>query len=208
MAADAADALLNLATPPRRASVAQTSTTPTKTLTIARLKRTSTDQHDITYKTPDGKTCEIPFFVNEDDTSFMCRRAKAARALYDPTRADVYCTWNGKVVNIPVTGARYLQFHDSPQQKRYMLKNVVQLVYCRFTCIQWGEDDDDTCRSCSNRGFRACCQKPRYLYFIMPLPAYKSYPMMCDNAVSELEPVVVPKDTKPWNNHTPQNYIR
>ena len=87
-----------------------------------------------------------------------------------------------------------------------MLNNVLQLVYCRYTCIQWGEGD--FCRSCNNRGFRACCQKPQYLYHMMPLPAYKSYPIMCDNALSDMEPVVVPKDTQPWIKHAPQNYIR
>lgn len=207
MAADAAKTLLNLSTPPRCASVAKVSTPLVKALTIASLKRTSTEQHDITYETPDGKTCQIPFFVNEDDDSFICRRAKAARALYDPARADVYCTWNGKVVNIPVDEVRYSQFHDSPHQKRYMLMNVLQLVHCRYTCTKWG-DEKDYCRSCKNRGFRTCCQKPHYLYHMMPLPAYKSCPVMCDNALSEMEPIVVPTDTQPWCNHVPHIYIR
>ena len=207
MAADAANTLLNLSTPPRDARVVQASTTPVKTLTIASLKRTSTEQHDITYETPDGKTCQIPFFVDEDDESFISRRAKAARALYDPARADVYCTWNGKVVNIPVNDVRYLQFHDSYQQKRYTLNNVLQLVHSRYTCIKWG-DAKEYCRSCNNRGFRAICQKPQFLYHMMPLPAYKSYPCMCDDALSEMEPIVVPTDIQQWCSHIPQNYIR
>ena len=208
MARDAADALLDLATPPRQTAAAtiKHTRTPEKTLRIAGLKRTSKNQHDITYHTSDGKTCQIPFYVDEDDDEFVQRRTKAARALYDPTRADVYCTWNGKLVNVPVDDARYSKFHDSTQQKRYVLNNVLQLVYCRYTCIQWSADS--LCRSCSNRGFRAGCQMPRFLYHMMPLPAYKLYPNMCDNALADMEPVEIVKDTLPWSEHTPQNYIR
>ena len=211
MAADAANALLHLATPPRTsvsATSKSTTTTPERTLKICGLKRTTTEQHDITYETEDGKTCRIPFYVHEDDDSFVVRRTKAAKAMYDPLRADVYCTWNGKIVNIPVEDTRYTQFHDSPQQKRFVLNNVLQLVYCRYTCVQWGGKEASHCRICNNRGFRSSCQIPRFLYYMMPLPAYKAYPRMCDYALAEMEPIDIPKDTQPWNDHTPQNYIR
>lgn len=203
MATDAANALLVLSTPPRATVTAKT-TTPVKSLKIAGLKRTSTHQHDITYETPEGKTCQIPLFADDKDDTFVLRRTKAARALYDPTRANVYCTWNGQLVNIPVKDARYYQFHDSLQQQRYMLNNVLQLVHSRHTC----RGDKNACRSCEHRGFRAACQTPRFLYHMMPLPAYKSHPEMCDNALAEMEPVNIPNDAQPWIDHTPQNYVR
>lgn len=207
---DAASALLDMASPPGLSSPQRTTktvlTTPPRTLKLTRVKRSSEHILDITYETPEGKSCEIPFAAHEEDFAFVKRRVRACHALYDPARADVYCTWSGKVVNIPILDSRFSHFHETIQQKRYSFQQVLQLVVSRHTCLQWGSLEP--CRSCHNRGFRAGCQKPTFLYFLMPMPGFRNHKDVCDAVLGTLEPLSIPDDVSVWSDRIPQNYVR
>jgi hypothetical protein len=203
----AASALVNMATPPRvtaHALVKGSESPPS--MKVTGMKRTTVRSLDVTYESSSGRRCRIELKEDEDDQAFVKRRCRAALALHDPRRADVFCAWNGRVVNIPIDS--HAVFHETNQQKRYTIGNVLQLVHTRYTCVQWQRDDDMLCRSCVNRGFRASCLCPEYLYHLMPMPGFKSNAQMCNAVLSSLDPIDVPVVTKAWLDRLPQTYVR
>lgn len=208
MDGDAVTALLSLSTPPR-VSVRAVSKGSPPLLKLTGVKRTTSSTTDITYETPSGRRCRIALEDDEDDMVFVERRCKAAHALHDPTRADVFCTWKEKVVNVPITGPMFARFHESVQQKRDSVRDVIQLVQTRHTCVQWNNrGDGNLCRSCRNPQFRASCLTPTYLHHLLPMPGFKTRVSTCDAALAALDPIDMPIDTAKWANRLPQGYVR
>ena len=202
-------ALMDMATPQRPtvramkdsndgdAAVAATHDTPMRCFKLAQVKRTREDLVTLVYSTG-RESMEIPFARGEDASVFFQRRAKAARLLFDATRKDVYCTWRKELVSIMIQSPAWVLFKESLQQKRYACGSI-QLVITRFTCCQWKEVADP-CRNCCNRSWRVGCQKPTYLYHLLPMQRNAAQ-MEAD--LSMFEPLSVQRDASAWMKRVP-----
>ena len=178
--------------------------TPVKHFRLCGVKRENEALLRVSYKS-DNETIEVPMHVQDTKTTFLARRDRLLKQMFDENRSEVYCSWRDALLSMLVKDARWTLYRESLQQKRYLFKTI-QLVVGRFTCTQWR--DGDLCRNCSNRNWRAGCQKPTYLLHLMPLPAYRNNVAACEAALAELSPCVVEKDSSDWKKRMPQASVR
>jgi hypothetical protein len=82
----------------------------------------------------------------------------------------------------------------------------LQLVTIRSTCSQ--TDRADRCRNCKNKHFRASCLTPRFLNYLLPLPAARDSVQCCDEYISHLEPITLNEDITPWLKRVPAMVMR
>lgn len=182
-----------------------TFSTPVKQFKLCGVKRDSDSVLRICYKSDHEEHIEVPMHFQDTKLSFMARRDHMLKQLFDGNRSEVYCSWRGTLVLMLVKDVRWTLYKESLQQKRYLFETI-QLVVSRFTCTQWR--DGDRCRNCSNRNWRTGCQTPTYLIHLMPLPAYRNNPTVCDASLAKLSPCELEKDVSDWKKRMPQASVR
>ena len=180
-------------------------TTPVREFKLAGMKRERDQTYTIFYSTG-TEQIGVPYSPGEGADKLFERRDEAARRLFSINRGDAFCSWRSTVISLILKDARWTKFRHSNQQERYNYK-AIQLVITRYTCTQW-RNVKDPCRNCENRNWRTACQRPTFLMHIMPLPVYRQEKELCEQCLSELEPIDTDLDKKDWVQRMPQINVR
>lgn len=207
----AAESMLQLAratlpsTPPRDESRAEKEleypTPPRKNATPYRLTGMKRNVEGIQLFYENGEdTVTVPVLPGDTMNTVNARREKVARLQMEQSiRVDVLCSWSNKVISI-LHDERWQLTRESTQQQRYFFASM-QLIKTRFTCAQWR--DDDVCRNCQHKNWRSICVSPRYLYHLMPLPAFRGNIKACDEDLVVLDVFDRDQDPAPWVKRMP-----
>lgn len=209
--ADAARSMLQLAratlpcTPPREETQADEELKypepPHRIVTPYRLTGMKRDIVGIKLFYENGQdTVTVPVLPGDTMKIVSARREKVARLQMEASiRVHALCSWTNKVVSI-LHDERWQLKRESQQQQRYSSTSM-QLVKTRFTCAQWREGD--VCRNCQHRNWRSICISPRFLYHLMPLPAFLGNTAACDEDLLTLDVVERDEDPTPWMKRMP-----